>query len=65
MAKCLKCGSENLTANKNGFSAGKAVAGGLLLGALVGPISLLTGCIGSKNIKITCLDCGFSWTLKQ
>lgn len=51
---CPKCGSDQLTANKKGFSGKKAVAGELL----VGPMGLLAGTIGSNKIKITCLSCG-------
>jgi len=52
--KCPKCGSNQITANKKGFSGGKAVAGVVLTGG----IGLLAGTIGSKNILITCLNCG-------
>lgn len=51
---CPKCGSTQITANKNGFSGQKAVAGAILTGG----IGLLAGTIGSKNILITCLSCG-------
>lgn len=51
---CPKCGSDQITANKKGFSAGKAVVGGLLTGG----IGLAAGAIGSGKIKITCLNCG-------
>jgi tellurium resistance protein TerD len=55
--KCKKCGSTQLTANKKGFGAGKALIGA----AFTGGIGLLGGFIGSKKIKITCLNCGNSW----
>jgi ribosomal protein S27AE len=47
LAKCPKCGSSQLTANKKGFSIGQAVAGGIIGGS-----------IGMNKIKITCLKCG-------
>ncbi|MES2265578.1 MAG: hypothetical protein V4520_02380 [Bacteroidota bacterium] len=52
--KCPKCASNQLTANKKGFSGGKAVAGALLTGG----IGLLAGTIGSNKVIITCLNCG-------
>lgn len=52
--KCPKCGSNQLTANKKGFSGKKAVVGGLLTGG----VGLLAGTIGSNKVKITCLACG-------
>jgi hypothetical protein len=51
---CPKCGSNQLTANKKGFSGKKALVGDIL----VGPVGLLAGTIGSNKIKITCLACG-------
>lgn len=56
--KCPNCNSTNLTANKKGYSAGKAVAGTLLTGG----IGLLGGFLGSDKIRITCLKCGHSWS---
>ncbi len=55
--KCPKCGSMNITSNQKGFSLGKAVAGGLLLG----PAGLLGGLIGRKKVELKCLRCGHSW----
>ena len=52
--KCYKCGSTELTAQKEGYSGGKALGGALLTGG----IGLLAGTIGSKKINITCLKCG-------
>jgi predicted nucleic acid-binding Zn-ribbon protein len=51
---CPKCGSNQITANKKGFSGKKAVAGAVLTGG----IGLLAGTIGSNKILITCLNCG-------
>lgn len=51
---CPKCGSDKLTANKHGFSAGKAIVGGVLTGG----VGLLAGMHGSKKIDIICLSCG-------
>jgi hypothetical protein len=51
---CPKCGSNQITAQKKGFSGKKAVAGVVLTGG----IGLLAGTIGSDKIKITCLNCG-------
>jgi predicted RNA-binding Zn-ribbon protein involved in translation (DUF1610 family) len=51
---CPKCGSNQITANKKGFSGGKALAGVVLTGG----IGLLAGGIGRNKIQITCLNCG-------
>jgi hypothetical protein len=51
---CPKCGSNQITANKKGFSAGRAIAGDILLG----PVGLLAGAAGRNKIIITCLNCG-------
>lgn len=55
---CPKCGTTQVSANKKGFGLGKAV-GGL---ALVGPVGLLGGFVGSGKVRITCLKCGHGWT---
>ncbi len=54
IACCPKCGSTSLSANKKGFSIGKAIVGA----ALVGDIGLSAGNIGAKKVVITCLSCG-------
>lgn len=51
---CPNCGSTQLTANKKGFSAGKAFGGAILTGG----IGLLAGFHGSGKVKVTCLKCG-------
>lgn len=51
---CPKCGSSQISANKKGFSAGKAVAGAVVAGG----IGLAAGGIGSDKVIITCLKCG-------
>lgn len=55
--RCPKCGSTQITADKKGFSTGKAFAGDLI----AGPIGILAGSIGSKKVIITCLNCGHKW----
>lgn len=52
--KCPKCGSDQLTAEKHGFSLGKAAGGAILTGG----VGLLAGFHGSGKIDITCLKCG-------
>lgn len=52
---CPKCGSSQLTANKKGFSLGKAIAGGIILTPIAG---VATGMLGKNKIIITCLSCG-------
>ena len=54
---CPKCGSEQISANKKGFSGGKALIGGLLMG----PIGLAVGALGRNKIKVTCLNCAATW----
>lgn len=53
-ACCPKCGSTSLSANKRGFSLGKAAAGALV----VGPVGLVGGTLGSNKLEVTCLNCG-------
>lgn len=57
IACCPKCGSASLTANKKGFGVGKAVAGGLTIGAA----GLLAGGIGANKVVVTCLNCGHQY----
>jgi len=55
--KCPRCGSDQLTTAKKGFSGKKAVVGGILTGG----IGILAGTIGSNKIKVYCINCGHSW----
>ena len=54
---CPRCSSAQVTAQKQGFGAGKAIVGG----ALTGGVGLLAGFLGSRKVRITCLQCGHSW----
>lgn len=51
---CPKCGSDQITSNKKGFSGKKAIGGAILTGG----VGLLAGTLGSNKVKITCLACG-------
>ena len=57
LACCPKCGSTSLSANKKGFSAGKAAAGMFAVG-LGGAVF---GAAGANKIKVTCLSCGYQY----
>ena len=50
-----RCYSTQVTANKKGFSIGKAAAGTLIAGGV------LLGAVGKNKIEITCLNCGHKW----
>ena len=54
---CPNCGSDQISANKKGFSGKKAVVGGLLTGG----VGLLAGTVGSNKVIITCLACGYEF----
>lgn len=54
-ARCPRCGSTSLSANKKGFGMGKAAVGTLAFGVIGGA---LAGSIGAKKIEVTCLKCG-------
>jgi DNA-directed RNA polymerase subunit M/transcription elongation factor TFIIS len=56
--QCPRCGSQQIMGDTRGFSAGKAVVGGLLLG----PLGLLGGLAGSKKVIVRCLKCGHQWS---
>jgi len=55
--RCPKCRSAQFTAQRQGFGLGKAAVGGVLTGG----VGLLAGFIGSRKVKVTCLNCGHSW----
>lgn len=57
MVKCPKCSSDQVAAQKKGFSGGKAIAGAII----AGPVGALAGTHGSGKIKVHCLECGHSW----
>ena len=57
VARCPRCGSTSLSANKKGFGVGKALVGTMLTGG----IGLLAGNIGAKKVRVTCLKCGKQW----
>jgi hypothetical protein len=54
---CPKCRSTQIAPSTQGFGAGKAAAGGLLLG----PVGLLAGFFGSRKVTSICAACGHRW----
>lgn len=56
--RCPKCRSQDLTAGGKKLSIGRGLAGS----ALFGPVGAIVGATTSKKVKITCLNCGNSWT---
>lgn len=56
---CPNCKSQNsLATGSKGFGLGKALVGG----ALLGPIGLIGGFVGSGKTVVTCIKCGFKWS---
>jgi len=53
-AYCPKCLSTSLSTQKKGGS----IAKGLVGGALLGPVGLLTGGIGRNKVDVVCMKCG-------
>lgn len=60
-ARCPKCGSSSISADKKGFGVGKAVIGA----AVAGPLGMAAGNIGAKKVRVTCLKCGNQWMAGQ
>jgi len=54
---CPKFHSSHVAVGKKGYGLGKAAAGFLI----AGPVGLLGGLVGSKNVTITCVACGHQW----
>lgn len=57
--KCPVCGSKEfikVDKDKKGFSMGKAVTGSILLG----PVGLLAGGLGKKQVTMFCKECNFA-----
>lgn len=59
MKKCPRCGSTSLATNKKGYGIGKGVVGA----ALLGPIGLVAGNIGSHKVMVTCMNCGYKFKI--
>lgn len=65
MLKCPKCGSTSVTGQKKGFGIVKAGLGAAAFGAVTGGVGAIVGLgagnIGRKNIRCTCMNCGYSF----
>lgn len=57
--RCPKCHSNQIEIDKQGFSAGKALVGGILTGG----IGLVAGFHGKNKRKGKCLHCGHTWDI--
>ena len=57
---CPKCGATTVTGLKEGYGAGEGCCGF----ALCGPLGLLCGFHGSKEVNVHCLSCGHKWRAK-
>jgi predicted RNA-binding Zn-ribbon protein involved in translation (DUF1610 family) len=57
VARCPKCGSTSITANKKGFSLAKGALGV----ATVGAYGVLAAGHGKNKVLVTCLNCGKQW----
>ncbi len=57
MLKCPRCGSTSLSGNKKGYGVGKGVVGA----AILGPLGLVAGNIGSSKVIVTCMKCGYQF----
>jgi len=55
--RCPKCSSEQVQVGKKGFDNTKGICGF----ALCGPLGLLAGQQGAKDLQRTCMKCGHSW----
>lgn len=54
---CPRCGSDQFTAGNKKLSVGRAIVGN----TLAGPVGAVLGGRSSKQIMVTCLNCGKSW----
>lgn len=61
VACCPRCGSTSLSLNKKGFGGGKAAAG-MFVAGVPGAVA---GTFGMNKMKITCLNCGYTYKPKK
>lgn len=57
--KCPKCGSTEVSVQKEGFDAGSACCGAFL----VGPLGLLCGAKEANKLNRHCLKCAHKWAV--
>lgn len=57
--RCPKCHSTQIEIDKQGFSGGKALVGGLLTGG----VGLIAGFHNKNKRKGVCLKCGHKWSI--
>jgi hypothetical protein len=54
---CPRCNSTHVTAGARGFKLGTALKAGFF----IGPVGLLTGAVGRKDVVLNCMTCGHRW----
>jgi hypothetical protein len=54
---CRRCKSDNIKADRNGFSGSAAIGGALI----AGPVGLAAGLVGMNKVLFTCNKCGLTW----
>jgi ribosomal protein S27AE len=77
--RCPKCGSTNVLPTKRGYSIGLAFAFTIIFGVLLSGIlfvfpmlyivilvlCLLSGFAGHNEVRLSCLNCGHTWTPEE
>lgn len=54
---CPRCQSSQVMVSKKGFDVGSAAVGALLFGS----VGLAGGMIGSNEVMLSCIKCGYQW----
>lgn len=61
-ARCPQCASTHITANKRGYDFVYGILGAAVTMNILG---MIFGAVGSDNIEVNCLNCGYTWTIRR